>query len=146
MGLRYNVDIALSFTSQLQFFSLLCCPMRICVHCQKWHEDSFHWNRLLQSHSSLPCPGNLVINVFISSIYSFYCYYKCYFFFKSIPWNLLSEIPFSVYPFLLPWYYLRISSFSAADLVMLISQLIFLLPSRNHDWSVTMNFESSRLD
>lgn len=74
------MDIALCFTSQLQFFSLLCCPMRICVHYQKWHEDSFHWNRLLQSYSSLPCPGNLVINVFILSIYSFYCHYKCYFF------------------------------------------------------------------
>ena len=25
----------------------LCCPMRICIHCRKWYEESFHRNRLL---------------------------------------------------------------------------------------------------
>ena len=27
--------------------SELCCPMRICIHCWKWYQESFHQNRLL---------------------------------------------------------------------------------------------------
>ena len=25
----------------------ICCPMRICIHCRKWYQESFHQNRLL---------------------------------------------------------------------------------------------------
>ena len=32
---------------QWRFFSSLCCPMRICIHCREWYEESFHRNRLL---------------------------------------------------------------------------------------------------
>ena len=43
--------------------------MRICIHCRKWYEESFHRNRLLWSYSSLLYPGNLFSYVFFICIF-----------------------------------------------------------------------------
>ena len=70
--------------------------MRICIHCRKWYQESFHRNRFpwCSSTSSLLYSPNLFIHAFFFHVYFFVI--ANIFFFKWIAWNLLSQIPYSV--------------------------------------------------
>ena len=83
-------------SSQLKFFSSLCCPMRISTHCRSGMKSLF--TGIYSSRNTIVASAH-ACQVIYWFIYLFYLFIVLslllLFFFKSIVWNL-SQIPYSV--------------------------------------------------
>ena len=93
----------------MTFFSSLCYPKRICIHCRKWYEESFTGIDF-SSHIAVSS-AQVIYSLFIFHFYSCLFFYlfiyfiviAYIFFFNSNAWNLLSRILYSVSVSVIPF-------------------------------------------
>ena len=93
----------LAFVSDVFLLALL--SHENCIHCQKWYQESFHWNDSCDTAILAVSSTHLIYSLmsfFFICLFIFFVIVDI-FFFKSIAWNLLSRIPYSVSVILFPF-------------------------------------------
>ena len=92
----------LAFVSDVFLLALL--SHENCIHCQKWYQESFHWNDSRDTAVLAVSSTHLICSL-MSFFYLFIYFFVIadIFFFKSIAWNLLSRIPYFVSVILFPF-------------------------------------------